>query len=200
MLIRIVAIVLLSTLATGLLAPADPKAVYLIVLVVTALVLLADRKKKASQSTTEKKQTPKNTEPDRRADVVDLAEFRNRKKAETGESTGNSSNEDDPENEENAEEGLEMVFESNSVIEADLVNAMFEHHGLNPTVLNRQNATILIHPMGEFTVKIAVPSSQVQTALKLLAEADTEGMDPDDSVKSTIDSIDPVKKQPKPYN
>ncbi len=153
MLIRFIAVIVLATLITNALWPITHLHVYGIVVLVGLGIYglhyfgwfkLPQNSKPPSSSDDEK--------------VVSLDEFRRKKQQE-------AKKEKRP-----REKRMEVVFASNFVTEADLVAAMLEQHDIPTRVLNRQNATILIHPMGEFTVKVLVPREYQEQALKLIQQ------------------------------
>ena len=66
--------------------------------------------------------------------------------------------------------GLQLVLETNFLPQADLVKALLEEHGIPVNLLNRHNASILVHPLGSQTVKVMVPASEHTRALRLLEQ------------------------------
>ena len=64
--------------------------------------------------------------------------------------------------------GLQLVLETNFLPQADLVKALLEEHGIPVNLLNRHNASILVHPLGSQTVKVMVPASEHTRAMRLL--------------------------------
>ena len=88
------------------------------------------------------------------AKVVDLNSYRQRKQ-QVEEPT-------------NTTPGLQLVLETNFLPQADLVKALLEEHGIPVNLLNRHNASILVHPLGSQTVKVLVPASEHTRALRLL--------------------------------
>ena len=66
--------------------------------------------------------------------------------------------------------GLQLVLETNFLPQADLVKALLEEHGIPVNLLNRHNASILVHPLGSQTVKVLVPASEHTRALRLLEQ------------------------------
>lgn len=63
---------------------------------------------------------------------------------------------------------LVQVFDSPLLHEADLAAAFLEHNGIPTHVLNRHNASILIHPLGEMTVRVMVHEADAALASQLL--------------------------------
>ncbi len=63
---------------------------------------------------------------------------------------------------------LVQVFDSSLLHEADLAAAFLEHNGIPTHVLNRHNASILIHPLGEMTVRVMVHEADAELATRLL--------------------------------
>ena len=90
------------------------------------------------------------------AKVVDLNSYRQRKQQA----------EEPP----SAAPGLQLVLETNFLPQADLVKALLEEHGIPVNLLNRHNASILVHPLGSQTVKVLVPASEYTRALRLLEQ------------------------------
>ena len=90
------------------------------------------------------------------AKVVDLNSYRQRKQ-QAEEPT-------------NTTPGLQLVLETNFLPQADLVKALLEEHGIPVNLLNRHNASILVHPLGSQTVKVLVPASEHTRALRLLEQ------------------------------
>ena len=90
------------------------------------------------------------------AKVVDLNSYRQRKQQA----------EEPP----SAAPGLQLVLETNFLPQADLVKAFLEEHGIPVNLLNRHNASILVHPLGSQTVKVLVPASEHTRALRLLEQ------------------------------
>ena len=90
------------------------------------------------------------------AKVVDLNSYRQRKQ-QVEEPT-------------NTTPGLQLVLETNFLPQADLVKALLEEHGIPVNLLNRHNASILVHPLGSQTVKVLVPASEHTRALRLLEQ------------------------------
>ena len=88
--------------------------------------------------------------------VVDLNSYRQRKQ-QVEEPT-------------NTTPGLQLVLETNFLPQADLVKALLEEHGIPVNLLNRHNASILVHPLGSQTVKVLVPASEHTRALRLLEQ------------------------------
>ena len=88
------------------------------------------------------------------AKVVDLNSYRQRKQQ--------------AEEPINTTPGLQLVLETNFLPQADLVKALLEEHGITVNLLNRHNASILVHPLGSQTVKVLVPASEHTRALRLL--------------------------------
>lgn len=86
--------------------------------------------------------------------VVDLNSYRQRKQQA----------EESPD----AVPGLQVVLETNFLPQADLVKALLEEHGIPANLLNRHNASILIHPLGSQTVKVMVPASERTRAIRIL--------------------------------
>ena len=66
--------------------------------------------------------------------------------------------------------GLQLVLETNFLPQADLVKALLEEHGIPVNLLNRHNASILVHPLGSQTVKVMVPASEHTRAIRLLEQ------------------------------
>ena len=66
--------------------------------------------------------------------------------------------------------GLQLVLETNFLPQADLVKALLEEHGIPVNLLNRHNASILVHPLGSQTVKVLVPASEYTRAMRLLEQ------------------------------
>ena len=88
--------------------------------------------------------------------VIDLNSYRQRKQqAEEPPSTA---------------PGLQLVLETNFLPQADLVKAFLEEHGIPVNLLNRHNASILVHPLGSQTVKVLVPASEHTRAMRLLEQ------------------------------
>jgi hypothetical protein len=88
--------------------------------------------------------------------VVDLNSYRQRKqKAEEPSSVVPS---------------LQLVLETNFLPQADLVKALLEEHGIPVNLLNRHNASILVHPLGSQTVKVMVPASEHTRAIRLIEQ------------------------------
>ena len=90
------------------------------------------------------------------AKVVDLNSYRQRKQ-QAEEPT-------------NTTPGLQLVLETNFLPQADLVKALLEEHGIPVNLLNRHNASILVHPLGSQTVKVLVPASEHTSAMRLLEQ------------------------------
>ena len=90
------------------------------------------------------------------AKVVDLNSYRQRKQQ--------------AEEPINTAPGLQLVLETNFLPQADLVKALLEEHGIPVNLLNRHNASILVHPLGSQTVKVLVPASEHTRALRLLEQ------------------------------
>ena len=90
------------------------------------------------------------------AKVVDLNSYRQRKQ-QAEEPT-------------NTTPGLQLVLETNFLPQADLVKALLEEHGIPVNLLNRHNASILVHPLGSQTVKVMVPASEHTRAIRLLEQ------------------------------
>lgn len=90
------------------------------------------------------------------AKVVDLNSYRQRKQ-QVEEPT-------------NTTPGLQLVLETNFLPQADLVKALLEEHGIPVNLLNRHNASILVHPLGSQTVKVLVPASEHTRAMRLLEQ------------------------------
>ena len=90
------------------------------------------------------------------AKVVDLNSYRQRKQQA----------EEPP----SAAPGLQLVLETNFLPQADLVKALLEEHGIPVNLLNRHNASILVHPLGSQTVKVLVPASEHTRAMRLLEQ------------------------------
>ena len=90
------------------------------------------------------------------AKVVDLNSYRQRKQ-QAEEPT-------------NTTPGLQLVLETNFLPQADLVKALLEEHGIPVNLLNRHNASILVHPLGSQTVKVLVPASEHTRAMRLLEQ------------------------------
>ena len=90
------------------------------------------------------------------AKVVDLYSYRQRKQ-QAEEPTNNTP-------------GLQLVLETNFLPQADLVKALLEEHGIPVNLLNRHNASILVHPLGSQTVKVLVPASEHTRAMRLLEQ------------------------------
>ena len=90
------------------------------------------------------------------AKVVDLNSYRQRKQQ--------------AEEPINTTPGLQLVLETNFLPRADLVKALLEEHGIPVNLLNRHNASILVHPLGSQTVKVLVPASEHTRALRLLEQ------------------------------
>ena len=88
--------------------------------------------------------------------VVDLNSYRQRKQQA----------EEPP----SAAPGLQLVLETNFLPQADLVKALLEEHGIPVNLLNRHNASILVHPLGSQTVKVMVPASEYTRAMHLLEQ------------------------------
>ena len=88
--------------------------------------------------------------------VVDLNSYRQRKQQ----------TEDFP----NLVPSLQLVLETNFLPQADLVKALLEEHGITVSLLNRHNASILVHPLGSQTVKVMVPASEYTHAMHLLKQ------------------------------
>ena len=88
--------------------------------------------------------------------VVDLNSYRQRKQKA----------EESP----NVVPGLQLVLETNFLPQADLVKALLEEHGIPVNLLNRHNASILVHPLGSQTVKVMVPASEHTRAIRLLEQ------------------------------
>jgi len=88
--------------------------------------------------------------------VVDLNSYRQRKQQA----------EEPP----NVVPGLQLVLETNFLPQADLVKALLEEHGIPVNLLNRHNASILVHPLGSQTVKVMVPASEHTRAIRLLEQ------------------------------
>ena len=88
--------------------------------------------------------------------VVDLNSYRQRKQQA----------EESP----NVVPGLQLVLETNFLPQADLVKALLEEHGIPVNLLNRHNASILVHPLGSQTVKVMVPASEHTRAIRLLEQ------------------------------
>ena len=88
--------------------------------------------------------------------VVDLNSYRQRKQQV----------EEPP----NVVPGLQLVLETNFLPQADLVKALLEEHGIPVNLLNRHNASILVHPLGSQTVKVMVPASEHTRAIRLLEQ------------------------------
>ena len=65
--------------------------------------------------------------------------------------------------------GLVQVYESQFLHEADLTASYLEYHGVRTHVFNRHNASILIHPLGEMTVRVLVHEDDAEQALRLLS-------------------------------
>ena len=90
------------------------------------------------------------------AKVVDLNSYRQRKQR--------------AEEPTNTTPGLQLVLETNFLPQADLVKALLEEHGIPVNLINRHNASILVHPLGSQTVKVLVPASEHTRALRLLEQ------------------------------
>ena len=90
------------------------------------------------------------------AKVVDLNSYRQRKQQ--------------AEERPNTAPGLQLVLETNFLPQADLVKALLEEHGIPVNLLNRHNASILVHPLGSQTVKVLVPASEHTRAMRLLEQ------------------------------
>ena len=90
------------------------------------------------------------------AKVVDLNSYRQRKQQS--------------EEPKNTTPGLQLVLETNFLPQADLVKALLEEHGIPVNLINRHNASILVHPLGSQTVKVLVPASEHTRALRLLEQ------------------------------
>ena len=90
------------------------------------------------------------------AKVVDLNSYRQRKQ-QAEEPT-------------NTTPSLQLVLETNFLPQADLVKALLEEHGIPVNLLNRHNASILVHPLGSQTVKVLVPASEHTRAMRLLEQ------------------------------
>ena len=88
--------------------------------------------------------------------VVDLNSYRQRKQQA----------EEPP----NVVPGLQLVLETNFLPQAVLVKALLEEHGIPVNLLNRHNASILVHPLGSQTVKVMVPASEHTRAIRLLEQ------------------------------
>ena len=88
--------------------------------------------------------------------VIDLNSYRQRKQQA----------EEPP----NVVPGLQLVLETNFLPQADLVKALLEEHGIPVNLLNRHNASILVHPLGSQTVKVMVPASEHSRAIRLLEQ------------------------------
>ena len=88
--------------------------------------------------------------------VIDLNSYRQRKQQA----------EEPP----SAAPGLQLVLETNFLPQADLVKALLEEHGIPVNLLNRHNASILVHPLGSQTVKVLVPASEHTRAMRLLEQ------------------------------
>ena len=88
--------------------------------------------------------------------VVDLNSYRQRKQQA----------EESP----NVVPGLQLVLETNFLPQADLVKALLEEHGIPVNLLNRHNASILVHPLGSQTVKVMVPASEHTRAIRLIEQ------------------------------
>ena len=76
--------------------------------------------------------------------------------------------------------GLQNVFESQYLHEAEWMASMLETYGIPTHVFNRHNASILIHPMGEMQVKVLVPKDETEHA-KALIEQFQNSIIPEDS-------------------
>lgn len=94
------------------------------------------------------------THPDSK--VVDLNSYRQRKQQ----------TEELP----NLVPGLQLVLETNFLPQAYLVKALLEEHGITVSLLNRHNASILVHPLGSQTVKVMVPASEHTRAICILEQ------------------------------
>ena len=76
--------------------------------------------------------------------------------------------------------GLQNVFESQYLHEAEWMASMLEAESILTHVLNRHNASILIHPMGEMQVKVLVPGDEIEHA-KALIKHFQNSITPEDS-------------------
>ncbi len=66
--------------------------------------------------------------------------------------------------------GMQVVLETTFVPQADLICALFESRGIAARVLNRHNASILVHPLGSLSVQVVVPAADVNRALRLIEQ------------------------------
>ena len=99
------------------------------------------------------------------SNVVSLDEFRRQRQASAFEENRT---------------GLQNVFESQYLHEAELIASMLENEGIPTHVFNRHNASILIHPMGEMQVKVLVPRDEMENAQALI-EHFRNSITPEDS-------------------
>lgn len=149
--VRLISVVLLSAIVTGIFSPVNQWTIYLIVLGAIALVYWLDHSQLVTNLL---KRTPAPSKQD--AKVVSLEEYRKKKDKVA------------PNGRKRTERRFAIAFETTFVTEADLLASMLEQHGIETQVINRQNATILIHPMGELTVKVLVPREKYEEARALI--------------------------------
>lgn len=145
MLIRLIALTIIITLITWWLYPLDQVYLYVLILGAVGIFYFLERKKFSILSSL----FPKSNEK-----IVYLDEFRRQKRQKK--------------EKEEVEDQFVVVFEAQLVIEADLVASMLESHNIATHVLNRHNASILIHPMNELTVKVLVSREDSDRALQLI--------------------------------
>ncbi|MGK5092686.1 DUF2007 domain-containing protein [Deltaproteobacteria bacterium TL4] len=151
MLISFLILISSSTLLIWWMHPADTFPVYMVVLGIGALLYYWEAHKQTRHSEKGKDSVAQGGNK-----VVYLDEIRRRKQRE------------EKKNQDKSDEPWVSIFESHFIVEADLVAAMLENHGILTQILNRQNATILIHPMGALTVKVLVSRDDATPAIRLI--------------------------------
>ena len=62
-----------------------------------------------------------------------------------------------------------------------LIVALLQHNGITAHLFNRNNASILIHPMGEMKAKVMVAQTDGNRALRIIENANPHPDSPEDS-------------------
>ncbi|MBF0237212.1 MAG: DUF2007 domain-containing protein [SAR324 cluster bacterium] len=102
---------------------------------------------------TEYSQKPRPQRPQNTAEVISLDEYRKKKQEARNNSTFPA---------------WVPVLASTSVIEAELVSGFLETEGIETRILNKQQASILIHPVDALEIKVLVKPSDERKAKDLI--------------------------------
>ncbi len=147
MLFRVIVIVFAAGLIVWWGSPMDPWQMLFTVVFVSAAFLLGSDSSMKGMRTDQKNEK-----------VVSLKQYRTQRAMNLAEQNGN------------ALSGLKSVYESQFLHEAELIASLLESHGIPTHVLNRHNASILIHPMSEMRVKVLVPRVEFTQSQQLIEE------------------------------